>query len=132
MHDERRPPHILVLDDTPDVLSVFRAVLEEAGFRVTTGEKLYESVDDLVVIGPELLVLDFMWSGDRTGWDYLNALRTDRRTRFLPVILCTTPGPQIDDLRRRFPDMDVTLVAKPFDPQVLIDAIWQRLDAPFA
>jgi CheY-like chemotaxis protein len=128
MIDDERAPHILVLDDTQEVLARFREILTSAGFQVTTGEKLYETIDDLVVIGPELLILDFMWSGDRTGWDYLQALRDDFRTRSLPVILCTTDGPQLNDLRRHFRTMDVILVLKPLVPDVLLAAIRHTLD----
>jgi CheY-like chemotaxis protein len=69
-----------------------------------------------------------MWSGDRTGWDYLLALRDDPRTRSLPVILCTTDGPQLQDLRRYFQRMDVTLVLKPLVPDSLLAAIRYKLD----
>jgi DNA-binding response OmpR family regulator len=128
-HEDAWRPHILVLNDTQDVLTQFRAVLEGAGFMVTTGEKLHESVDDLVVIGPELLVLDFMWAGDRTGWDYLKELRKDSRTMSLPVVLCTTDDPQLEGLRRHIQAMNVSLVLKPCDPDALVAAIRQELEA---
>jgi twitching motility two-component system response regulator PilH len=128
MDDDVHASHILVLDDTQEILAEFRAILTAAGYQVTTGEKLYDTVDDLVLIGPELLVLDFMWSGDRTGWDYLLALRDDPRTQSLPVILCTRDGPQLDALRRHFRTMNVSLVLKPFVPDELLTAIRQKLD----
>lgn len=128
MIDDERAPHILVLNDTQEVLAQFNEILTSAGFQVTTGEKLYETIDDLVVIGPELLILDFMWAGDRTGWDYLLSLRDDPRTRSLPVILCTTDGPQLRALRRQFLKMDVSLVLKPFVREELLAVIRHKLD----
>lgn len=132
MADATQAPHILVLDDTPEVLAQFRQILSSGGYEVTTGEKLYETIDDLVVTGPELLILDFMWSGDRTGWDYLEELRNDPRTRELPVILCTAPGPQLAALRHRFRPMNVTVVYKPFAPEELLAEVRSRLDLPVA
>src|ERR1041384_4867517 len=125
MDDAPLAPHILVLDDTPEVLAQFRAILTAAGYRVTTGEKLYETVDDLVVLGPELLVLDFMWSGDRTGWDYLIALRDDPRTPSFRFTLGPpdVPHPAPHELRPQFGKMHVPLVLKPFTPEDLLTAI---------
>jgi CheY-like chemotaxis protein len=124
---ETSPAHIVVLNDRTEMLELFRDLLEDSGYRVTTGKKLYESVDDLVAEQPDLLILDFLWSGDQTGWDFLQQVRQDPRCHHLPVILCSTGGKELTRIEQHLQAMRVAVVRKPFELSDLIGAVCDSL-----
>jgi CheY-like chemotaxis protein len=121
---------ILVLNDSIEILALFEDILTGAGYRVVTGKKLYESVDDLLEVRPDLLILDFLWSGDRSGWTFLQAVRNDPRTACLPAVLCTTGRHYVADLEDQLVAMNVVVVYKPFDIDALLDMVDQQLVSP--
>lgn len=54
---ENRPARILVVDDSPALLFVVAALLESAGYEVTTAADA-SNLNELVGAGPDLVLLD--------------------------------------------------------------------------
>jgi len=77
---------ILIVDDEGQVLDVLRAMLEQAGYRVSTamsgGEGLYRFDRE----APDLVILDVAMP-DMDGFSVLEAIRT--RERCVPVLMLT-------------------------------------------
>jgi DNA-binding response OmpR family regulator len=119
----QQPAKILVLNDSPEMLNLVRDILTEAGYTVETGLKPLTTVDELIAIAPDLLILDFLWSEDRRGWEFLKLVRGDPRTSTLPVILCTTGGPVLDALAQDIAAMDITVLLKPFEIETLVGSV---------
>jgi DNA-binding response OmpR family regulator len=120
-------PTVLVLNDSPGILNLFHEMLSDAGYRVSIGQKLFETVDELVAEAPDLLILDFLWSGDGRGWDFVQQIRADSRTTDLPIILCITSGPVVERRRDQFAVMRIQAVLKPFDVDDLLAAVAAQL-----
>ncbi len=81
-------PTVLVIDDNPDILAVFRRYLETAGLQVvgaTTGEEGLRVAQEIV---PSAITLDVMMPG-QDGWETLQQLRNDPATHNVPVIVCS-------------------------------------------
>jgi DNA-binding response OmpR family regulator len=116
-----------VLNDSEQILSLFEDLLTDADYRVVTGMKLYESVDDLLDVNPDLLLLDFLWSGDHSGWAFLHAVRRDSRTARLPVVVCTTGREQVAAIEDQLAELNIVVVYKPFEIDDLLDVIGQQL-----
>lgn len=82
---------IVIIDDDPGVLDIFRLILEKAGYRVclysnakAVLEKNYEY--------PDLFLLDRQLSGV-DGLDVCKHLKTQKDTKSTPVIIISaTPG----------------------------------------
>ncbi len=83
------PRHIVVINDELAMLSLYRDLLEEEGYRVSTLTYPTAELNDLRLLAPDLVILDMMFGGEDRGWTFLQQLRLDRRTATLPVIVCT-------------------------------------------
>ena len=119
--------HVYVINDTPAILDLFRELLEEEGYRVTTDSfnpmELEAKLAEIRDAGPDLVVLDFMIGGEGIGWQLLQLLRMDRETRPVPVIVCTGAVRQAEELQPHLAEMGVTVILKPFDIDRLLAEI---------
>lgn len=125
------PKHILVINDTVAILELFRSLLEEEGYRVSTDDF---SVDLLQMLGrvkddvPDLIVLDFIVMDEGKGWQFLQLLKMDRETRAIPVIACTAAAKLAEELHTHLDVMGVAVVLKPFDIDVVLAEIARKLN----
>jgi CheY-like chemotaxis protein len=90
--------HILLVDDDPDVLYVLTAAFESAGHRV-------RATPDPVAAGPiaredrfDAVVLDVTMPG-RSGWEVLEELRGNPRTKRMPVLMLSSTGDAANRVR---------------------------------
>ncbi len=109
------PPHVVVINDDDDLLRVFRELLEGEGYRVSTLTYPTANLSDLVVLAPDLVVLDMVFGGEDVGWNFLQRLRLDRRTVAVPIIVCTAAVRLVRDAQDYLARIGITVVLKPFD-----------------
>lgn len=84
----RRPITVLVVDDNPDTLSLFRRYLGAGGYRVldlTDGEQALRLAREIAL---DIIILDLMMP-EQDGWEILQLLRTDPSTHRIPVVVCS-------------------------------------------
>lgn len=134
MAKRSEPRHILVINDTPEILDLFQDLLGDAGYRVTTenfsapyDRKLAQVKEQR----PDLIILDFIIGGEAMGWQFLQLLRMDRETRDIPVIACTAAVQQIQELQNHLDEMGVAVVLKPFDIDHLLGEVakvWEKVE----
>ena len=79
---------ILVVDDEADSRLLLRMMLVHAGYDVTLAADGEEALESLAETSPDLLLSDVMMAG-LDGLALLWRVRTDPKTRTLPVILLT-------------------------------------------
>ncbi len=131
----KTPPqrHIVVINDTPQLLDLFVELLGEAGYRVTP-DRFTVDADCLLAqvkaAKPDLIVLDYIIGDESRGWQFLQMLKMDRATRHTPVVVCTAAVRQVEELQPHLDDMGVAVVIKPFDIDHLLAVIARALDAP--
>jgi CheY-like chemotaxis protein len=122
--------HILVINDTVAILDLFRELLTGEGYRVTTDGftvALDAMLDRVREELPDLIVLDFIILDERRGWQFLEALKLDRATREIPVIVCTAAVQMVEELQTHLDTMGVSVVLKPFDIDTLLAEIEKTL-----
>lgn len=118
--------HIFVINDTTAILELFRDLLHDEGYRVTTDGFSVEMIEMLARIRaeqPDLIVLDFVILDEGKGWQFLQLLKMDRETRDIPVIVCTAASKLVEELQTHLDDMGVSVVLKPFDIDRLLNEI---------
>jgi CheY-like chemotaxis protein len=104
----------LVVDDAPDIRLLADLVLSMAGFTVTAAASGREALSILAASDvPDIVLLDVQMP-DVDGWETLSSVRSDPRTRDLPVVLCTVKGLPEDALKGWNLGCDGYL-GKPFD-----------------
>jgi len=116
-------PTVYVVDDDPTVLRALKRLLGVEGFRVATFASAAEFLAQPALDGPMCLMLDLRMPG-LTGFDLLQQL--DAAGRDIPVILMTGHGND-SVLENAVARNVVTLLAKPFESEDLVDAIREGL-----
>lgn len=82
----RKGTRVLVVDDSPTILAVFRKVLTSAGCEVLEALDGESGVATARAEVPELIFLDIMMPG-MNGFAALRILRRDPLTRQIPIII---------------------------------------------
>jgi diguanylate cyclase (GGDEF)-like protein len=104
--------NILIVDDTPENLTVLRQMLTEAGYRVRpalSGEIALKAVE---VDVPDLILLDIMMPG-MDGIEVCAKLKSDARTHDVPVLFISALI-ETEDKVRGFKAGGVDYIIKPF------------------
>lgn len=112
---KRAKPLVLVVNDTQEILDLFREILEEEGYNVVLSSYGFKEVSSVQEIDPDLIILDFIIGGEEHGWQMLQKLRMCRDTAELPVIVCTGAIRLAKDLEGHLAAKNIGLVLKPFD-----------------
>lgn len=116
-------PHILVVNDTQEILDLFKEILEEDGFRVSLYSYAFSDISELLEMRPDLVILDFIIGGESHGWTMLQKMKMSRATTNIPVVVCTAALQLARELEGHLRAKNVTVVLKPFDIDDLLDAI---------
>lgn len=116
---------ILVIDDTPDNLSLMQAVLKdkykvkganngEKGLRIAASET-----------PPDLILLDIMMPGI-DGYEVCRRLKADAVTREIPVIFLTAKS-EVDDEQLGLEIGAVDYITKPVSPPIVLARVHTQL-----
>src|SRR5215204_6713712 len=119
--------HVLAINNDQAVLALFRDLLEDEGYRVTTQTYVDRDLAGIKAQRPDLIVLDYMWATEDASWSLLQMLRMDPSTVAIPIVLCTGAVHEVKALEEHLVSMGVTVVLKPFNIDQLVDAIRERL-----
>jgi len=79
---------VLVVDDTPDTLSLLTNTLDRAGFTVLIATDGEAALELLGQITPDLVLMDALMPGI-SGFETCRRLKRDRMLAHLPVIFMT-------------------------------------------
>ena len=112
---------ILVVEDEESIQALIQFTLEQAGFTVQAAGSVEQArllIDEVL---PDILLLDWMLPGT-SGVQFTKQLRSDERTKDMPIILLTARGEDIDKEHGLNQGADDYLT-KPFSPRELIARI---------
>jgi CheY-like chemotaxis protein len=115
---------ILVVNDTDEILQLFRDIIEGMGHECLT---LTYAPDDLAHVrdaSPDLAIIDFVMGGmEFRGWQLVQKLKMDTRTADIPIIICTGAKREVYEQEGWLTEKGVRVVLKPFDVADLERAI---------
>lgn len=118
-------PKILLVEDTTQIIDIYTQVLTRQGYPVKVATTVDELLDVVADYKPDLIFLDIMLPGGRTGLDALKILRNDpkygaQKTR---IVLLTNLG-QNDELQKMWEMYaDGYVIKAEIDPHELSDII---------
>lgn len=81
-------PLILVVDDYQDAREMYAEYLQFSGFRVAEARNGNEAVEQAFALKPDLILMDLSLPG-MDGWEATRQLKSDERTRHIPVVALT-------------------------------------------
>ncbi len=112
---------ILVVEDSADIAELVRHYLERAGHTIEIATSGSDVLPRARANAPDLILLDLMLPG-MDGLLVCQALRRDRTTAAIPVIMLTARGEEADRVRGLELGAD-DYVTKPFSPKELVARI---------
>lgn len=112
---------VLVIEDEAPIQELLRYSLEQAGFAVTVVTTAEQGLAEIRSELPSVLLLDLMLPG-MSGVALAKQLRSDARTRDLPLIMVTARAEETDRVGGLETGAD-DYVTKPFSPKELVSRI---------
>jgi DNA-binding response OmpR family regulator len=119
---------ILVVNDTQELLELFRMLLEAEGYKVVLAGFPIQQISDVEDINPDLIILDLVFGDQKTGWQMLQMLKMKRSTASIPVIVCTAALSAVREQEGYLVSQGVHVVFKPFDIDQLLTHVKQLLE----
>lgn len=119
-------PTILVVDDTPDNLSLMSGILKDS-YKVkvaNSGEKALKIAESLAA--PDLILLDIMMPG-LDGYQTCIRLQTHANTRHVPIIFLTAKA-EVEDETYGLELGAVDYITKPISPPILLARVKTQLE----
>lgn len=125
---EPKKHRILVVDDEPDITSVFKTVLEEAGFDVDAYDDSAGTLKHIQAGMYDLLLIDIRMP-KMNGFElYKKIVKIDSKPK---VCFMTAFEIYYDEFRRMFPNLHVKcFIRKPIASKDLVKQVKAELEAP--
>ncbi|MCR4627245.1 MAG: response regulator transcription factor [Treponema sp.] len=117
-------PHILVIEDVPEMSDLISLYLKKSGMNVTactTAEKALEKLKDFK---PDLVLLDLNLPG-MSGFEFLEKFRNNQSAA-IPVVIVSARDADEDIIKGLGIGAD-EFVTKPFSPRVLVARVEANL-----
>ena len=117
----RRAPthrHVLVIEDDAGMVALLRSWLEPEGYTVSSAPNGKDGLDLARSLVPDAILLDVLLP-DIDGWDVLQQLRLERRTRDVPILVVSV----LEDRQLGLALGAADYLVKPVERQLLLDRL---------
>ncbi|MCU0536365.1 MAG: response regulator [Hydrococcus sp. Prado102] len=116
---------VLVVEDSPTQQQIILDLLKNSGLKVTIVQDGVEALEHVQKFNPNLVILDIVMPR-MNGYEVCRRLKSDPKTKDVPVILCSTKAEEFDRYWGMKQGADAYIV-KPFQPVELLGTIKQLL-----
>ena len=116
---------VMIIDDEIHIRRLIAQVLELAGYQVTEAANGFEALHLLEERKPDVITCDIFMPG-MTGFEVLEAIKSQPDTADIPVIMLTAIGQEKDTARATALGAD-DYITKPFGSTNLIETIERQL-----
>jgi CheY-like chemotaxis protein len=118
----------MVINDTQEILDLFRAILEdEGGYQVTLCGMKPHMIEDIKAARPDLVISDHVFGEEKVGWQLVQRLKMDRETADIPIIVCSAAIKELRELEGYLTEKNVGILLKPFDVDDLLALVASKL-----
>ncbi|HLO59952.1 MAG TPA: response regulator [Bacteroidales bacterium] len=121
-----KQPRILVIDDSTTNIVLLEAILTEKGYHIESALNAREAFNRIEKQIPDLILLDLLMP-KVSGFDFLDQLRKNEKTKTTPVIVISAINSD-DENARKIKDLEaVDFLRKPIDIQYLVNRVEEIL-----
>jgi len=122
-------PTVLIVDDDPLMLMLYRNHLERGGYRLITAKNGVEALEAAARDAPSLIFMDVMMEG-MDGLSALRELKKCEATKDIPVVIITAASGQHTATKREAEQSGaVSFLTKPLSPAQFLNEV-KRLVPP--
>ena len=115
------PPHILLVDDSPDQLRLLVAILSNSAYRVTVAFDGQQGYMRAVAMMPDLILMDVRMP-NRDGFTVARMLKANPTTEHIPILFLSSahePSERLTGLRTGAVDY----ITKPFQSEEVLERV---------
>ena len=116
---------ILIVDDSQSQREMMVSLLENNHFQITTACNGLEAIAQVKLMQPDLIISDIVMPS-MNGYDLCRQLRSDPKTKHIPIVLCSTKSTVIDH-HWGFKQGADAYINKPFTPTDLVNTVKKLL-----
>lgn len=80
--------HILIVDDSDDDRGLYAYYLSHKGYRISKASNGREGQEKAIELQPDLILMD-LWLPILSGWQVIQNLKEDPRTKSIPIVVLT-------------------------------------------
>jgi CheY-like chemotaxis protein len=120
--------HVVVVNDTQEILDLFEDIITGLGLRVT--KMTYAPTDgkEIAELNPDLCIVDFVIGGrEFEGWQLIQKLRMMPATERMPIIACTGAVREVREMEGTLAEKNVRVLFKPFSASDLERLVTEAL-----
>jgi DNA-binding NtrC family response regulator len=126
MNTQAGVPHLLLIDDSPEIHDLIGDLLEDEPIRLTARLEAGLVIDEVIRLAPDLIMFD---SRPGSEGKLIQLLSEAAHTLHVPLILCTgAVQDEIDQMIEEISPISLPVIRKPFDIDTVFDAIRDGLD----
>ncbi len=112
---------ICIVEDEEDIREILEIQLKREGYTTVSADSGEKGLRLIREHQPQLILLDVMLPG-MDGFDVCRALRTEKSTREIPIVMVTARGEEADVVTGLEIGAD-DYITKPFSPRVVVSRI---------
>lgn len=124
----KKKPTVLVINDTEEILELFREILEEEGYDVVLSSYSTGQLETIAAAKPDLVILDLVFDREYVGWQTLQKMKMRRDLADIPAVVCTAEVKKAQEIEGYVLEQGVALLLKPFRIPQLLDTVHRILD----
>ena len=122
------PKRIMVINDTEEILELFRQILhEEAGYDVTLCSFEPQMLVHVNGTKPDLIISDHVFGEEKIGFQFVQKLKMNRETADIPVIICSGAIKELKEIEGYLTMKNIGVLYKPFDIDELLALVEKKL-----
>ncbi|MGI9537038.1 MAG: sigma 54-interacting transcriptional regulator [Desulfocapsaceae bacterium] len=126
MSEKSRKNSILIVDDTPENLSILRRLLTDKGYQVRPALNGEIALKAVTTQPPDLILLDIMMPG-MDGYEMCRILKSNEETAQIPIIFISALT-EVEGILKAFQSGGVDYITKPFRPEEVLARVQTHLD----
>jgi diguanylate cyclase (GGDEF)-like protein len=126
MPEEPQKQRILIVDDAINNIKVLGSTLQQPDYKIFFALNAQEGLKSAIANQPDLILLDIMMP-EMDGYEICRRLKTDERTKDIPVIFITAKNDEEDEVKG-FEMGGVDYITKPFRPVIAKTRIKTHLE----
>jgi CheY-like chemotaxis protein len=129
MNGDGHKRHILIIDDSREILDLMQELLEDEGYRVTTSLAIPD-LTDVHALAPDLIIQDLLIAhSPESDLTHLTRARLDPALARTPLILCTAAVDIVSEaeMAGTLRELGVRVVLKPFAVDDLLAVLAEEL-----